>query len=151
MNEITIKDWINLPETQLMERRYKDDGVLDEKSSWGDFEIVPSIKAYETYKNTGTGFHESYVNKTHNITYGICYAADNADEWLMRFITNVLFSLRIAAVSTKVEGFPVGSGKLIIQDRMPITIRGDDTSSVLRRCLFWRGTMFRINDTYELR
>lgn len=151
--EITIGDWIKLPETQALERHYKELGMIEPDSSWDDFEIVPSVKAYETYKHVDTDTFKAQGEESRvNATYALMDQFPDADERLLKCMSSTLYSLRMAAISTKIEGCCIGEGKLIIQNRMPITITDDnDFNDTPPRKVVWRGAIFRIGDTYELR
>lgn len=148
--EITIKDWIKLPETQALERHYKELGLIENDSSWDDFEIVSSVKSYETYEHVDTNtFKYSGFISAINKTYGLSSSANNADERILRCLSGIIYSLRFAAIGTKIEGEDIGVGRLIVQERMPITI-SDDLEKTGFRQIMWRGNILRIGERYEL-
>ena len=140
---ISIEDWINSPETQARESYYKEWGLIDEDSSWDDFEIVDSMKAYETYP----GPHD--VLKIENVVYALSCPGEiqkgqqHPNERLLSSISNTLYALRIAAISTKPEGAAIGHGKLIIQSRMPISIEDDEFNPSMRK-IFWYGAIIKM-------
>lgn len=138
MTEISIKDWIELPETQALERNYKELGLLADDSSWDDFTIVESKAALESYflKEDDVWFR---CFPFENVTY--CFAGDNA----MTSISYLLMALRMAAYGSKLEGFDVGYGDLILQDRQVIESHIDSDG---RSLAHWRGAMFRVHKGY---
>lgn len=123
--KISIQDWIKLPETQALERHYKELGMLPEASSWNDFTIVESLKAYEVYIGGRI---------RHNQTY--CHVLDPENP--LSKISYTLMSLRIAAISSKPVGYEIGGGKLTLQSRASITITPEGC--------YWRGNMFRLEE-----
>jgi len=143
--KITIEDWIKLPETQALEQ-------IEPNLSFDDFEIIHSIKARETYQHVDTDtFKSQGINNRYNVTYAIGSLTRNEDEELLKIMSRTLCALSITAIMTKIEGYEIGKGKLIIQSRMPITIEDDnDPDTKAQRVLVWRGAIFRMSDTYEL-
>ena len=142
--KISIRDWMQLPEVLSLEDYYQNEGLLNH--SWKDFKVVDSKKAYESYSSPRINLPE-HVCKINHQVLAINRADLHTDNDLLRCMTGTLFALRIAAENTKIEGYPVFSGKLIIQDRMPITI---ETGSDEIRGIMWYGAIFKIGDNYEL-
>lgn len=143
--EMTIEDWIKLPETQALEQ-------IEDNLSFDDFEIIPSIKAYETYKHVDTNTIKAQgIENIYNVTYAIGSLTRNEDKEMLKIMSHTLCALSMTAIMTKIECYEIGKGKLIIQSRMPITIKDDnDPDTKAQRVLVWRGAIFRMGDTYEL-
>ena len=150
--KVTIKEWMKLPYTLKVLEMHVDAGSL-RGCVFDDFQIIPSNKAFETYIDASTlkdGFSATAIAKV-NATYAVGSCANDAEDRLLRFVTNTIFGLMIRAIDTKIECREIGEGKLIMQDRMPIKISADEREGVASSRIMWRGDIFRIDDSYQHR
>jgi len=149
--EITIKEWMKLPTTLEAVELYKKHDMLPESFTFDGFEINQSIRAFELYKDCDDAQCNPSTVAEINKMYAFGSAGDNADRRVLRCITNTILSLMVKAISTKVEGCSIGDGKLVIQERRPIIIEDDlDFGFDKRRALYWRGSIFRIGETWQI-
>lgn len=126
--EISIKEWINSDDAKRLESE-------EDYKKWELFEIVGSDKAYEEYGNLGC--------KVENITYAIGCGDEKYIENIKKWMFNALRHCREVAIAEKVEGMNIGEGRLIIQERRPITISIDNDKKGHYK-IVWRGRMKRI-------
>lgn len=147
--KLSIRDWIKLPETQALERHYKELGILPEKSSWDDFTFVDSKKAQEEYDNR---YDHSVSQKNMILAFHMRTTKESGDcnRELLSNMSHTLIALRLVAIATKNEGDSIGGGRLIIQDRLPITIDDErDWDGPPYRKIMWYGSIFKLPNGYE--
>lgn len=110
------------------------DGVdFDCAPKWSDFKLIPSDKAYEHHKGV----------RVDNYMIGITH--ENLQQTKQMFYS-VLVGLKMAAFGKKLEGYAIGGGQLIIQDRMKvITEYGSEWDSEDRMWrIMWYGRIDRV-------
>ena len=102
---------------------------------WAGVDVVPSTKAYELYTGGLT-----IVNEAYSIIGG------SSDDVCREFV-GLLDGLMLAALHTKLEGFDVGEGKIVVQDRCKVRLTELDDG---RFNIFWRGKVHRCQDVSEV-
>ncbi|NOY72202.1 MAG: hypothetical protein GXP14_07465 [Gammaproteobacteria bacterium] len=147
--KIELKEWIESDLAKSLESE-------EDFSKWGLFGVVDSLCANENYE-CSIGNQLRFENHV--------YAANVEGvnmKALKTMIGEILISLRDSAIALKLEGMNIGSGRLIIQDRMGVVIdrdgdyddiSGDGESTTFKRSskykAMWYGCMTRMPEGYE--
>lgn len=147
IEEMGIKDWIESDQARSLES-------TEDYAKWNLFEIVDSDKRLERYPLKESG-GRTYVGVNNEVAVGnYTYAVvvvDNLDvDKLKEEIGKVLISLRNVAIAKKLEGWAVGTGKLMIQSRTNIRIEEDRDFDPGRYRAVWRGIVDRVSEDCDL-
>lgn len=106
---------------------------------WLAFSYKESNKAYELYgpESAVTGAYACRLG-IDNITYSII---GSTTDKVIKYFLNILNSLKVAAIATKLSGCEPGEGQLIFQCRTKITLHERTDGNIQ---LSWRGNLTRI-------
>ena len=126
-----ISEWVKTPKALGMERNYKELGIIEQDSYWDRFQFIESITSCEEYlRKSGSMLYEvpgRRITKKGNKVYL------RSGEG----IYHLIMALRVAAEATKLEGYEMGGGDLVVQERLAISER--DTATL------WYGAIYRID------
>ncbi|MCK5611996.1 hypothetical protein KAR91_59550 [Candidatus Pacearchaeota archaeon] len=148
LSTIPILDWI---------KDNSKNGIdFDYGPKWSDFKVIPSIKAYESYKSKLSNIKEDdrvvvYHNPDHVVINNVVKVDDKSLEVANTRFYTALVCLKMTAFNKKVEGYNVGCGQLIIQDRMSVdTSFGSDWGADDKKySITWYGKIDRIPEDME--
>lgn len=114
---------------EFMRRMRIENIMRDDPELWGEFEFHESTKAFEEHSGM----------KVVNVVYAL--HGDDRSE-LLKDLTKVLECLACSAKAIKLEGWGPGEGKLIVQERLPMSIDQDGSDGRLK--VLWYGCITRV-------
>lgn len=136
IQSISLLDWIN----EIERPGFALDCCSPSLGNLKDFKIIPSNKAYESYS------YKKYT-KDYIVINNVITVESNLLWEVKSKFKNAMYAHVVAAYTKKLEGYPLGGGVLIIQDRMPIMIHKHQDGTYK---MMWYGCFDRVNSNLIL-
>lgn len=88
---------------------------------WKDFEYLESTEVFTSQLPHRTCKSCITFVDVYNVVYA-CKSIESDENALLSSMKEVLEGLRVAAIAKKLEGVSMGEGRLIVQERMPMSV-----------------------------